>query len=72
MLERANLFRRFPEMQWEFAVKHDLRWLERWGLVYYGCCEPLDLKIDVLRRIPNCARFQPSTGTRRAPGRQGR
>jgi hypothetical protein len=42
-----------PEMHWEFAVKHDLRWLTRWGLTYYGCCEPLDKKIEVLRRIPN-------------------
>ncbi len=42
-----------PEMHWEFAVKHDMRWLERWGMTYYGCCEPLDLKMDVLRRIPN-------------------
>ncbi len=42
-----------PEMHWEFAVRHDLRYLERWGLVYYGCCEPLDLKMEVLRRIPN-------------------
>jgi hypothetical protein len=42
-----------PEMHWEFALRHDLRWLERWGLAYYGCCEPLDRKIDLLRRIPN-------------------
>ncbi len=42
-----------PEMHWDFALKHDLRWLSRWGLTYYGCCEPLDLKIDLLRRIPN-------------------
>ena len=42
-----------PQMQWEFAVEHDLRWLKRWGMTYYGCCEPLDRKIDVIRRIPN-------------------
>jgi hypothetical protein len=30
-----------------------MRWLKRWGLIYYGCCEPLDNKLDVLRRIPN-------------------
>lgn len=42
-----------PQMHWEFAVEHDLRWLERWGLTYYGCCEPLDGKVDILRRIPN-------------------
>jgi hypothetical protein len=42
-----------PEMHWEFALKHDLRWLERWGLTYYGCCEPLDRKIDLMKKIPN-------------------
>lgn len=42
-----------PEMHWEFALKHDLPWLARWGLTYYGCCEPLDSKFDLLHRIPN-------------------
>jgi hypothetical protein len=42
-----------PRMHWDFALKHELRWLQRWGLTYYGCCEPLDIKIDILRRIPN-------------------
>ena len=42
-----------PDMHWEFAIRHDMRWLERWGLNYYGCCEPLDRKIHILRRIPN-------------------
>jgi hypothetical protein len=42
-----------PRMHWEFALRHELRWLERFGLTYYGCCEPLDRKIEILRRIPN-------------------
>ena len=42
-----------PEMHWEFAVEHDLRWLKRFGLTYYGCCEPLDIKAEILSRIPN-------------------
>ena len=42
-----------PEMHWEFALRHDLPWLARWGLVYYGCCEALDTKLEILRRIPN-------------------
>ena len=49
-----------PEMHWEFAVKHDLRWLARWGLTYYGCCEALDTKIDLLRRIPNLRKISVS------------
>jgi len=42
-----------PEMHWEFAVEHDLRWLNRFGLAYYGCCEPLDNKAEIVARIPN-------------------
>jgi hypothetical protein len=42
-----------PEMHWEFAMEHDLRWMRRWGLNYYGCCEPLDRKVGLLDRIPN-------------------
>ncbi|HOV94608.1 MAG TPA: hypothetical protein PLT87_06995 [Spirochaetales bacterium] len=49
-----------PEMHWEFAIQHDMRWLSRWGLVYYGCCEPLDKKIDILRRIPNLRKISVS------------
>jgi hypothetical protein len=40
-------------MHWEFAIEHDLRWLKRFGLTYYGCCEPLDIKAGILSRIPN-------------------
>jgi hypothetical protein len=49
-----------PEMHWEFAVKHDIPWLQRWGMNYYGCCEPLDLKMDVLRRIPRLRKISMS------------
>lgn len=42
-----------PEMHWEFALRHDRPWYERWGLVYYGCCEALDIKMEIIRRIPN-------------------
>ncbi|AQT70028.1 hypothetical protein STSP2_03230 [Anaerohalosphaera lusitana] len=49
-----------PDMQWEFAIKHDMRWLERFGLTYYGCCEPLDRKMHILRRIPNLRKISTS------------
>jgi len=49
-----------PEMHWEFAVEHDLKWLGRWGLTYYGCCEHLDRKIDILRGIPNLRKISVS------------
>ncbi len=49
-----------PQMHWEFALEHDLRWLSRWGFTYYGCCEPLDQKIDILRKIPNLRKISVS------------
>jgi len=49
-----------PEMHWELALKHDMRWLESFGLTYYGCCEPLDKKIDIIRRIPNLRKISVS------------
>ena len=49
-----------PQMHWDFAIEHDMRWLERWGLTYYGCCEPLDMKMDILRRIANLRKISVS------------
>jgi len=49
-----------PEMHWEFALKHEMRWLEKWGMTYYGCCEPLDLKMDLMRKIPNLRKISMS------------
>jgi hypothetical protein len=49
-----------PRMHWDFALKHELRWLQRWGLTYYGCCEPLDVKMGILRRIPNLRKVSTS------------
>ena len=49
-----------PDKHREFALRHDLRWLARWGLTYYGCCEPLSDKIRLLRRIPNLRKISMS------------
>jgi hypothetical protein len=49
-----------PQMQWEFAIEHELRWLARWGITYYGCCEPLHNKIDLMRKIPNLRKISVS------------
>jgi hypothetical protein len=42
-----------PEMHWEFALEHDLKWMERWNLTYYGCCEALAGKGHLMKKIPN-------------------
>jgi len=42
-----------PQMHEEFALRYERRWLDRFGLTYYGCCEPLDRKMGILRTVPN-------------------
>ena len=37
-----------------------MRWLERFGLTYYGCCEPLHDKMEGMRRIPNLRKLSVS------------
>ncbi len=49
-----------PEMHWEFAIQYEIRLLERFGLSCYGCCEPLDRKMEQVRRIPNLRRVSMS------------
>ena len=43
-----------PEMHDEFDLAYNQRLFGGCGLLYYGCCEPMDGKIDLLRRrFPN-------------------
>jgi hypothetical protein len=42
-----------PEMFKEFEVDYASRICARFGLVYYGCCDPLDGKMNEVRLIPN-------------------
>jgi hypothetical protein len=41
-----------PAMHEEFEIDYAVKWYDRFGLGYYGCCEPLDNKIDLVRRLP--------------------
>jgi len=50
-----------PDMHYEFCLQHELRWLERFGLNCYGCCEPLHNKMGILRKIPRLRRISMST-----------
>lgn len=42
-----------PAMHDEFDIQYMKKAMEPFGYVYYGCCEPLDKKIDILEQIPN-------------------
>jgi hypothetical protein len=42
-----------PAMHREFGLEYERRWLDRFGLAYYGCCEPLHDKIPMLESLPN-------------------
>jgi len=42
-----------PGMHQEFELDYMNPLYERFGLVYYGCCEPLHNKIDIIKRIPH-------------------
>ncbi len=49
-----------PEMHEEFGLNYERRWLDRFGLNYYGCCEPLHNKIHILKSIPNLRKISMS------------
>ncbi len=49
-----------PAMQDEFDITPLKPLLERYGLVYYGCCEPLHNKIDIVRQIKNVRKISVS------------
>lgn len=41
------------DMHYEYDIEYMKRTVGTCGLVYYGCCEPLDRKIDIVEKIPN-------------------
>lgn len=49
-----------PGMHNEFEIDYAIKWYSRFGLAYYGCCEPLHTKMDIVRRIPNLRKISMS------------
>lgn len=50
-----------PRMHEEFALDYECRYLSLFGLSYYGCCDPLHHKVDLLaRKIPNLRKISMS------------
>jgi hypothetical protein len=46
-----------PAMHAEFALEYEKKLLTPFGLNGYGCCEPLDVKLDDVLTIPNIRRI---------------
>jgi hypothetical protein len=53
-----------PAMNDEFNLQYLRPFMERCGLSYYGCCEPLYNLIPCLRKIPNLRKIGASPWTR--------
>jgi len=49
-----------PDMFEEFVFQYQLPVIERFGLCYYGCCEPVHNRWHVVKRIPNLRRISVS------------
>ena len=49
-----------PAMHDEFEIDYAIDWYARFGLGYYGCCEPLHDKIDLIRKLPNVRKISMS------------
>ncbi|MDI9497419.1 MAG: hypothetical protein QM270_02890 [Bacillota bacterium] len=62
-----------PEMFLHYEIEPNLPLFERFGLVYYGCCDPLDQKMDAVRLIPNLRKvsMSPWVDERRGAARIG-
>ncbi|OGV71801.1 MAG: hypothetical protein A3K19_08520 [Lentisphaerae bacterium RIFOXYB12_FULL_65_16] len=49
-----------PAMFEEFEIDMCMPIFKRFGLVYYGCCDPMDLKMAQVRKIPNVRKISMS------------
>jgi hypothetical protein len=46
-----------PDMYNEFEIEHCMPLFHRFGLVYYGCCDPMDRKIGYVKQIKNARKI---------------
>ncbi len=49
-----------PDMFGEFVLPYQTPLLERFGLIHYGCCEPLDARWQSVQKIPRLRRVSVS------------
>jgi hypothetical protein len=51
------------DMHDEFEIEYARRFYQGFGHVYYGCCEPLDTKLSIVKKIPNVRKVSMSPWT---------
>ena len=63
-----------PAMHDEFEIEYAKVFFEGFGMVYYGCCEPLHDKIDIVKKLPNLRKISitPWADVRKASERIGK
>ena len=49
-----------PELFEEFIFPYQLEVAKHYGLLYYGCCEPVHTRMRVIKKFPNLARVSVS------------
>jgi len=54
-----------PAMYDEFEIEPVKRLLDRFGLLYYGCCDPIDMKINDLRKLKTLRKISVSPWARK-------
>jgi len=60
-----------PAMFDEYEINYMMPIFERFGLVYYGCCDPLDGKMNEVRKIKNLRKVSMSPWVNREKGAEG-
>lgn len=62
-----------PAMHDEFEIEYVKEYFANFGLLYYGCCEPLHDKIDIVKKLPNLRKLSitPWANVRKAAEQMG-
>ena len=63
-----------PAMHDEFEIEYAKEYFDGFGLMYYGCCEPLHDKIDIVKKLPNLRKLSitPWADVRKSAERMGK
>ena len=63
-----------PAMHDEFEIEYVKEFFSDFGLLYYGCCEPLHDKIEIVKKMPNVRKLSitPWANVRKAAEQMGR